>query len=225
MQNRLFVVGTDTNIGKTYTTCGLLKLAKKNHLSTLGLKPLATGSSVINGNFCNEDALLLQNNSTIHLPYSLINPLNFSQPISPNIASKYEQQSINLDTMVNNTLNAFCNPADIIFVESVGGWFTPINEKQTMADFACRLNLPIILVVGLRLGCLNHALLTISAIQNTKLRIAGWVANCIDRDMLAINDNISTLQSWINQPLIGIIPFKQPPEEHLSLDFLRRTYD
>jgi dethiobiotin synthetase len=216
MEGKFFIVGTDTGIGKTYITSGLINAFNETGYSTCGLKPVSSGEGLYN-----EDALELQRCSSISLEYKEVNPFFFPLPISPNIAGKYRNSIItvkNIVPEVNKVLTKY--KADFCFIEGVGGWHAPLNDKETMADFAKELNLPVILVVGIRLGCLNHAILTARAINNVGLSVNYWVANCIDPTMSYLEDNIDTLQKYIKSPLLGVIGYKSKPEDILDLKLL-----
>lgn len=195
---RIFITGTDTNIGKTYVSVKLLQEFKEHGLKTIGIKPVAT--SAINGH--NQDALLLQQHSSIKLDYALINPFAFESPVSPNIATL----DLTVDKVWASLQTVLNTKADIYIIEGVGGWLTPLNLLETMDDLVKKFeDIEIILVVGIRLGCLNHALLTYNAIKNANLNIAGWIANIIDPNCLAINENITTLKTYINAPCLRVI--------------------
>ena len=198
---RIFITGTDTNIGKTYIASKLLQQFNQLGLRTIGLKPLATGS--ING--FNEDALLLQQYSSVKIDYSLINPFLSKAPVSPNIAF------FNLDAkkIYRSLQKALALEADIFLIEGIGGFMTPINYQETMIDLVKQINkVEIILVIGIRLGCLNHAMLTYESIKFHKLNITGWIANIIDPSMEAIDENIATLKAYIKEPCLEIFQYE-----------------
>jgi dethiobiotin synthetase len=198
---KIFITGTDTNIGKTYVSVKLLQEFNQLGLKTIGIKPVATGCS----NGYNEDALLLQQNSSVKLDYCLINPFSFEPPISPNIACA----DLTVDKIWNSLQEALNTKADIYIIEGAGGWFAPLNAKETMADLVKKFeDIEIILVVGIRLGCLNHALLTYQAIKNFNLNIAGWIANIIDPSAQAIDENIDTLKAYITEPCLKVINYE-----------------
>ena len=198
---KIFITGTDTNIGKTYVSVKLLQEFNQLGLKTIGIKPVATGC--ING--YNEDALLLQQHSSIKLDYRLINPFAFEPPISPNIACT----DLTVDKILHSLQEALNTKADIYIIEGVGGWFAPLNIKETMADLVKKIeDIEIILVVGIRLGCLNHALLTYQAIKNANLNIAGWIANIIDPSAQVIDENIDTLKAYITEPCLKVINYE-----------------
>ena len=200
-----FITGTDTNVGKTLVAAGLLLAAKNNGLTTAALKPLAAGCEQTPEGLRNSDALLLQSVITQQLYYEQINPVALQAAIAPHIAAQQEKRSIS-----SERLAGFCrgvlNSADFTLVEGAGGWRVPINPQETLADLAKSLRLPVILVVGVRLGCLNHALLTFEAIVRDGLAVAGWVANCIDADMPALAENIESLRLRLPVPCLGVVP-------------------
>jgi len=211
-----FVTGTDTNVGKTQITSAFLVLANTQNISTLGLKPVAAGCQQTEQGLCNDDALILQSCSSVKLPYVQINPVALLEPVSPHIAAQKERRVLSADRLAGFCRGSF-RLADLTLVEGAGGWRVPINPSETMADLARILNLPIILVVGMRLGCLNHALLTLDAIHHDGLNLAGWVANCVDANMRALDENILSLQQKISAPCLGVVPFiEQPAPEKIT---------
>jgi dethiobiotin synthetase len=205
-----FITGTDTDAGKTLVTTGLLVAAKNLGLSTAALKPVAAGCEQTDGGLRNSDALHLQAAMTKQFVYEQINPVALRAAIAPHIAAQQEKRSLSADR-----LTGFCrsvlNQADITLVEGAGGWRVPINPRETMADLAKNLQLPVILVVGMRLGCLNHALLTFEAIVRDGLQVAGWVANCIDGDMPVLAENIDSLRVRLPVPCLGVVPHLAEP--------------
>ncbi len=207
---KYFVTGTDTEVGKTFVTSALLKLMSDEGKKCVGLKPIASGCEKVDGCWVNEDALSLIKNSSLKLPYEQINPIAFPEAIAPHLAAiknGIDLTSKNITDFCHKTFNDYENLVDCILVEGAGGWFVPLNNKETYADVVKPLNLDIILVVGIRLGCINHALLTESAIQQSGLSLAGWVANGIDPKTSEQPDIVATLTSRINAPCLGVIPF------------------
>ncbi len=206
MSKGFFITGTDTEIGKTFVSCLLLHALSVNAKRVVGMKPIVAGRE--NGQWL--DAELLRAASNIQVPHELMNPYALDLPIAPHIAA--ELQGIDMDLMtINHAFQALSASADYVIVEGVGGFLVPINAHQDTSDMARMLDLPVILVVGMRLGCLNHALLTVRAIQNAGLSLYGWVANCIDPDMPRLEENIIALQHRIDRPLLGTIPFDAKP--------------
>jgi len=210
-----FITGTDTDAGKTLVTTGLLVAAKNIGLSTAALKPVAAGCEQTAEGLRNSDALQLQAAMTKQFVYEQINPIALRAAIAPHIAAQQEKRSLSSDR-----LTGFCrsvlNQADVTLVEGAGGWRVPINPRETMADLAKNLELPVILVVGMRLGCLNHALLTFEAIVRDGLQIAGWVANCIDGDMPMLAENIDSLRVRLPVPCLGVVPHLVEPSAELA---------
>lgn len=201
-----FIAGTDTNVGKTLVAAGLLVAAKNYGLSTAALKPLAAGCEKTESGLRNADALLLQSVITQPLMYEQINPIALASAIAPHIAAQQEKRVLSADRIAG-----FCrgslNQADLTLIEGAGGWRVPLNPQETLADVVKILRLPVILVVGVRLGCINHALLTVEAIRNDGLQLAGWVANCIDADMPVLQENIHSLAARIPAPCLGVVPW------------------
>ena len=211
-RKKFFITGTDTEVGKTFISCALLQKAKLQGLTTAALKPLAAGCDLVNGQLRNEDALNLMEFSSVRLPYQTVNPVTLVQPIAPHIAAAKEERQLQVARLEGYARGALMNAADFWVVEGAGGWFVPLNPRETMADFAIALQLPVIVVVGIRLGCINHALLTVSAIRQSGLAIAGWVANCIDENTAVQQENIDTLKAMIPAPLLGRVPYCESPK-------------
>ena len=204
---KLFITGTDTDIGKTYISVGLLKYFNRQGLSTLGIKPLATGAKFYHQQLMNDDAIALQHASTIKLNYETINPIAFEPAIAPHIAAKHAEYSLGVNLLLEKCRMAFECSAEVCIVEGVGGWRAPLNDKETMADFVKQSQLHVLLVVGIRLGCLNHAILTYEAIKRDGVTMLGWIANCIDPNMLAIQENIDTLKKWLPIPCWAVVNY------------------
>ena len=202
----IFITGTDTEIGKTRVACALLNILNKNDIKTVGMKPVASGAELVNNQLQNEDAINLINASTVKLPYGLVNPYVFKTPASPHIAASIDNQKIELDK-ITSCYREIESQSDFVIVEGVGGWLAPVNETQTVADMAEALQLPVIIAVGMRLGCLNHALLTAQHIQQNGLKLVGWIANSVDNNFSFLEENINTLTEQINAPLIARLGF------------------
>lgn len=205
-----FVTGTDTDVGKTLAATGILAAAQAQGLSTLGLKPVAAGCEATQEGLRNADALSLQSVSTVPMVYEQINPVALREAIAPHIAAIHEKRTLSADRLVGFCRSSL-NQAELTLVEGAGGWRVPINPRETMAHLAVNLQLPVILVVGMRLGCINHALLTVEAIRNDGLQLAGWVANVIDANMPALEENIDSLYQRIGAPCLGVIPRLSAP--------------
>jgi len=217
---KFFLTGTDTNVGKTYIAVGLLKAFNSYGYSTLGIKPIASGSTLVNGKWINADAQLLQRVSSVQLDYSHINPFSFEAPIAPHIAADQNNVSLTVREVIAKIEYSLHYPCDVHIIEGVGGWSVPLNHYETMVDFVTHLQLPIILVVGIRLGCINHSILTYEAIKQKNLTCVGWVANCVEENVLMTDKIIDTLHSWISVPFLGTIPFGKNPEDFLRIDLL-----
>lgn len=211
--SKFFVAGTDTEVGKTYVSCRLLELAHHQGKSSLGLKPVAAGCDMDDGEFKNEDALALMGSSSIKLPYSQVNPVALPDACSPHIAAARAGKSISASRLAGYCRGALMQKIDFALVEGAGGWRVPISSRETMASLARELGYPVILVVGLRLGCINHALLTAEAIRRDGLKIAGWVGNQLSGEpMPYLEENISTLRSALDAPFVGVLPFDEKPD-------------
>ena len=204
----LFITGTDTEIGKTFVSSLLINILIEEGLKVAGMKPVASGAKTIDGILKNEDALSLVEASNVDADYKNINPYVFEPAVSPHIAAENAGVEIDLEKIKNN-FDQLQKISDVVVVEGVGGWYAPLSSHTTVADLAETLQLPIILVVGLRLGCLNHALLTAQAIRQSGLPIAGWVANHVIKDFSSAEKNISTLKHFLNDfPFLGSVSYQ-----------------
>jgi len=201
-----FVTGTDTEIGKTYATCALLHAARRSGLRALAMKPVAAGAQWIDGRLVNEDALRLLAAGSFDPGLDTLNPYCLASPIAPHIAAQEEGVHIETES-IRAALNRLRAQADCVFVEGAGGFCVPLGPDYDFAMLARELALPVILVVGMRLGCINHALLTAEAVAARGLRLAGWIANLIDPQMLRIDENLATLRQRLPAPLLGVLPF------------------
>jgi len=205
-----FVTGTDTGIGKTLVTRTLIVKLQQQGFKALGCKPLACG---INDLGENEDVATYQTINSCPLAKEKINPICLDLPVSPNIAAKAANFDLQLATFIPTLKSVMSMSVDYIFYEGVGGWKVPINETETLADLARALDLPILLIIGLRVGCLNHALLTYEAISRDNLRIAGWIGNVIEKNMPALDQHINTLSEKMAAPYLGTVPYLQNPND------------
>ena len=201
-----FVTGTDTEVGKTVIAAALLRLARQHGLRCAALKPVAAGCSRENGRLVNDDALQLIAASGTDLDYPTVNPVALEPAIAPHIAA--EQAGVELSAA---KLSAHCRAAlardvDFAIVEGAGGWFVPLNASETLADVCLDLGARPILVVGMKLGCLNHALLTADAIAKAGVEMAGWVANCQEPAMPVFAENVATLRERLSAPCLGVVP-------------------
>jgi len=195
----LFITGTDTDVGKTVVACGL-------GLRTAAIKPVAAGCEVTEQGMTNSDALQLQAAASHKLAYQQINPIALEPAIAPHIAAAEAGVRMSASRLVGYCRGVSLMPVDMVVIEGAGGWRVPINSRETLADVARELECAVIVVVGMRLGCLNHALLTMEAIRGDGLRIAGWVANILDPEMPRLQENIDTLKQCINEPCLGTVP-------------------
>ncbi|HEX4798285.1 MAG TPA: dethiobiotin synthase [Burkholderiales bacterium] len=206
MGRGFFVTGTDTGVGKTLVACALLRAFAGAGKAAVGMKPVAAGREVTGW----ADVEALASASTVHAPPRIANPYAFEPAIAPHIAAELAGVKIDVET-IGRAYEELSRLAEVVVVEGVGGFLVPLNERQTGADLAIRLGLPVVLVVGMRLGCLNHALLTRRQIEACGLRCAGWVANRILPDMPHLDGNIHALEQRLACPLLGVVPFRPDP--------------
>jgi dethiobiotin synthetase len=210
-----FVTGTDTGVGKTLLACALLKGFAAGGKSVVGMKPVAAGSEA--GRWADVDALAAA--STVRASAALVNPYAFEPAIAPHLAAELAGVRIEIE-VIARACAELSRGAEVVVVEGVGGFLVPLNARDTGADLARRLALPVVLVVGMRLGCLNHALLTRKQIEACGLRCAGWVANCIVPGMPQLDGNIRTLEQRLDCPLLGVVPFDPNPRPAAIADRL-----
>jgi dethiobiotin synthetase len=211
LRKSFFVTGTDTDVGKTLVSCALLHAARAAGYSAIGIKPLAAGGVMTAQGLRNEDALLLQAASSVQLSYEQTNPVLLPEAASPHIAAELAGRSVRVDRLAGFCQGVLMQRANVTLIEGAGGWRVPLNQHEYMSDLARQLRLPVILVVGMRLGCLNHALLTAEAIIREGLTLAGWVANRIDPAMQHYEENCSTLTRQLPCPLLAEIPHLPAP--------------
>tara|TARA_R110000744_G_scaffold17891_3_gene48257 strand:+ start:5508 stop:6302 length:795 start_codon:yes stop_codon:yes gene_type:complete len=220
-QHAYFVTGTDTEVGKTFVSCALLAACHDAGLSTAAYKPVSAGCDVTQAGLRNEDALALQQASNTALSYDEVNPIAFAEPIAPHLAcaklmTKGQGAPIELDAITKGYAALSEKKSDVLLVEGAGGWRLPLGQnsqghEQFLSDFAVGQKLPVILVVGMRLGCINHALLTAQAIEQDGLNIAGWVANILEPEMPFLDENIQSLEHLLHAPLIARVPRAPSP--------------
>lgn len=203
-----FVTGTDTGVGKTLVSCALLHAFAAQGKRVVGFKPVAAGCDADDHN---EDAKRLRAASNVLAGYGQINPYCFLHSVAPHIAAHNSGVRIELSRILTS-YRELAGQADEVIVEGAGGFMVPLNEKQDGADLAQKLALPVIVVVGMRLGCLNHALLTARVIADYGLECAGWVANVVDGEMSVLQQNIEALRERIASPLLGVVPFQAAPD-------------
>lgn len=208
-----FVTGTDTGVGKTLVSAGLLYTLARQHARVVGMKPVAAGLVPWGDDWASEDAVALRSASTVAVAPELDNPVLLSDPLSPHIAAARAGVEIDIAAIVRS-YQALAAQADAVVVEGAGGFLVPLTDTQTGADLAQALALPVVLVVGLRLGCLNHALLTAEAIRARGLTLVGWVANRVDPAMEAADENIAYLRARLDAPLLAEVPYQDLPDAH-----------
>ncbi|MDO9270738.1 MAG: dethiobiotin synthase [Methylobacter sp.] len=204
MEKGYFITGTDTNVGKTWATIALMRYFKSQGQSVVGMKPVAAGCLMLDGRLQNEDALLIQENASLRIDYDLINPYAYELPVSPHIAGVKDPVRLDLLAVKFELLKTM---ADIVVVEGAGGWYTPLNEREAISDLAKLLTLPVIMVVAIKLGCINHARLTHQAIKQSGVNCAGWIAVCTDPDLLSRGENIQAIKASVDAPLLAVLPY------------------
>jgi dethiobiotin synthetase len=216
MQQGYFITGTDTNVGKTWSTVALMRYFKRQGQSVVGMKPVASGCFMEQDLLRNLDALLIQENASVPVAYDVVNPYAYLLPVSPHIAGVDNPLDLAVVLARFKQLSAL---ADIILVEGAGGWYAPINNQHDVSDMAQALGLPVILVVAIKLGCINHAKLSIQAIKQSGLPCAGWIAVCTEPQLLCLDSNIHILSALLNTPLLGILPYM----EDVDFDILSQS--
>lgn len=202
----LFVTGTDTGVGKTWVSLGLMAALQAQGFSVAGMKPVSAGCASTPEGLRNEDALLLQRQSTLPLPYEWVNPVAFEPPIAPHIAASEIGARIDF-ARIQRAHRRLAASADLCVVEGAGGWLVPLGARSSFADLAVHLALPVVLVVAIRLGCLNHALLTVESIERRKLCLFGWVANLLAPDTAREAQNIEALETRISAPRLATVKY------------------
>ena len=210
----VFITATDTDAGKTFVSGLLLQGFKTLDVPAIGVKPIAAGANVQGQN---GDALLLQQHSGIALPYSQVNPICYQAPVAPHLAAINDQKPID-EALLNKVLaNWQSLNAEQLLIEGAGGWLLPIGKQRYLADWVAEQGLPVLLVVGMKLGCLNHAMLTVREIERSGCQLLGWVANCVDPDMALLAQNIADLTRRISAPCLGVVPFAPEPAQYQPL--------
>jgi dethiobiotin synthetase len=204
MTRGYFVTGTDTGVGKTRVVAGLIAALRAQGHRVAGMKPVASGCVMTSDGLRNEDALALIEASGLDLPYDWVNPYAFAPPIAPHIAAREAATTIRFD-VIRDALTKLFSQADRVVVEGVGGWHVPLGDEGDVAALAVALDLPVVLVVGLRLGCLNHAVLTAAAIHACGAPIAGWVASAVDAAFERPADNLQALGELLQAPCLGVL--------------------
>jgi dethiobiotin synthetase len=205
-----FVTGTDTGVGKTLMTCALLGAFAARGYTCVGMKPVACGAEARDGELINHDVEQIRAAGNVVAPRQNVNPYCFAPPIAPHIAAQRASTRIALGR-IEESFRLLAALARVVVVEGVGGFRVPLGAGSDTAGLAVRLGLPVVLVVGMRLGCLNHALLAAEAIAARRLRLAGWIANHVDREMAAADENLHALQALIDAPLLARVAFATEP--------------
>jgi len=219
LNNSFFITGTDTHIGKTEITCALIEFFKKKGHLAIGMKPVAAGTELIDNQIINSDVHKFLSINSIKKSSEIINPYSFDQAIAPHIASNSLSNKIFLSKIYENFL-LLEKECDYLFVEGAGGYKVPLTDNKSIPDLISHLKIPIILVVGIRLGCINHAMLTVESINNHNHNLFGWVANCVDSNMYEIDENIKYLKDNIESPFIGKVPFQKEINSIKISDYL-----
>jgi len=217
MKQAYFITGTDTGVGKTLVSCALLQAFARQGLKAVGMKPVAAGCMQTPQGLSCEDVENLRAAGNVDAPLEWVNPYALVASVAPHIAAEQSGVEIRLE-QITAAFRQLQELADATVVEGVGGFVVPLNARQDTADMAEMLGVPVILVVGMRLGCINHALLSAQAIRQRGLTLAGWVANRIEPDMPFVQDNIAALEQRLEAPLIGVVPYC---EGHSAADVAR----
>ena len=207
----IFIAGTDTGVGKTLMACALLRGFAARGLRVAGMKPVAAGAVRRRGVWCNDDVVQLRAAANVEAAQALINPYCFAPAVAPHIAAQAAGVVIRM-SVIEKSYTRLGRDADLVVVEGAGGLLVPLSGALSAADIPARLGLPVVLVVGLRLGCLNHALLTVEALQARGLYLAGWIANRIDPAMARAAENLQALRTRIKAPLLGAVRYAQNPQ-------------
>ena len=217
MSKAFFVTGTDTEVGKTAVSCALLEAGRAAGLRTAAVKPVAAG---LDSDGRNEDAVQLMASMTETMDYHQVNPVALEPPIAPHIAAEQAGRRMQASQLAGICRGVITGPADLVLVEGAGGWRVPISPRETLADLTRALQIPVILVVGMRLGCLNHALLTAEAVQRDGLKLAGWVANQPGERMNCHEENLDSLRRLLPAPCLGEMPRLSPWDPKVGAKYL-----
>jgi dethiobiotin synthetase len=212
----LFVTGTDTGVGKTFVSRALIQALAREGVAVAGMKPVAAGAEQTPEGLRNEDALALLQAGNVVAGYNEVNPYCLPAAVSPHIAAREAGVTIDVKTIVRS-FDTLASRAELVVVEGAGGWLVPISDEQTLVDVAVALHLPVVMVVGLRLGCLNHALLTAQAIRASGLTLAGWIGNHIDPEFKRAAENLATLQHRLGSDPAWVVPFGIDPSTAVRL--------
>lgn len=208
----VFITGTDTAVGKTLTAGALLRSLSQMGVNACGFKPIAAGAHQSDDGMRNKDAELLMEFSSPGASYEQVNPVLVEAAIAPHIGLEQEGRRFEMESVIE-AFDSLVGRFDFVVVEGAGGWLVPLGGEEDMASLAARLGLPVVLVVGVRLGCISHSLLTVEAIQSRGLHLAGWVGSCLDPDMPALPENLLTLDKVLTAPRLGLIPWLEQGDE------------
>lgn len=220
MNRGYFITGTDTDSGKTVVALGLMRLLQARGYRVAGMKPVAAGAEHTADGWRNSDALQLQAQSTGSIDYATLNPYLFEPPIAPHLAAR--QVGVTIDfARIRHCFDELADQVDRVVVEGAGGWRVPLGQDGTIAELALMLGLPVILVVGLKLGCINHALLSVQSIRASGANLTGWVGSQVDPDMRLVEGNVETLKKAINAPCLGIVPYLGSSAVNTAYPFLQ----
>lgn len=224
MSAGVFITGTDTGIGKSVASASLLRALQLQGLRALGMKPVASGCTMTTHGLRNEDAELLRTHGSGTADYALVNPYALLAAIAPHLAARQSGITIELAPL-RAAYTALATMAQRVVVEGVGGWAVPLSDTLMQADLVRMLKLPVILVVGLRLGCINHALLSARAIANDDCELIGWIANRVDPQMACVEENLATLRARLPAPCLGVLPHARAPDPRAMAPHLRGAVD
>lgn len=220
MAKAFFITGTDTEVGKTTIAAGLLAAANRRGLSTAAIKPIASGCERTPDGLRNADALLLQQTMSLPLSYDEINPIALEPAIAPHLAAEQAGVRVGAMQLAGICRGVLMQRADLTLVEGAGGWRVPLNSRELLSQLPKNLGLPVIMVVGMRLGCINHALLTAEAIARDGLLLTGWIANSLSPDMPYLAENIATIKAYLRAPCLGEAPYLPKPSPEAIADYL-----
>ena len=215
-KNIFFVTGTDTDIGKTFITIGLINFFKKNGNTAIGMKPISAGLENLNGTIINADVMRLMQVNSILFNREVLNPYALKDAASPHIASENENISIDFE-FIKKQAQILLDKSDYLFIEGAGGYECPLDKSRNLSDLIEYLDVPVIVVVGIKLGCLNHAILTMKALDQKKQKVFGWIANIVDSNMDFQEENIFHLRKKIKHPYLGCIPNENNNENNIDI--------
>ncbi len=220
MKKALFVTGTDTDAGKTVVSCGLLARARLDGLTTAAVKPIASGCEQTDEGLRNSDALALQAVMTLELPYEQVNPVALEPAIAPHIAMQEAGRRVTADRLAGFCRGVMMRGADFTLIEGAGGWRVPLSSREMYSSVPKLLNTPVVLVVGMKLGCINHAILTVESILRDGMKLVGWVANRAEAEMSCYDENLATLKDLLPAPCLGEVPHLENPSPEQVAEYL-----